>query len=56
MLRTRKLTWPLCVFPDDQPKHVGKVVEGIGLITVSNNTSISKFTPRSKENLHPHEE
>jgi len=36
--------------------ETGKVVEGIGHITVSNNTSVSTFTPRSKENLQRHED
>ena len=32
----------------------GKDLEGIGHITVSNNTTVSTLTPRSKENLHLH--
>ena len=35
-------------------KCTGKDVEGIGHITVSNNTTVSTLTPRSKENLHLH--
>jgi hypothetical protein len=33
----------------------GKYVGGVGRI-ISNNTSVSTFTPKSKENLHLHEE
>jgi hypothetical protein len=32
----------------------GKDMEGIGHITISNNTSVSTFTPKSKENPHLH--